>query len=90
MTQGNKSIFLTLITIPLLFLHILLTSGHEAGEIDYRFFCKIRKVNQLILYLILFPLLVDTLPVKVTVIITIVAINTKFLLLLVTGHVGIF
>ena len=41
---GKLNRFLTLIPVIILFLHIVITGGHEVGAIDYCIGCRIRKV----------------------------------------------
>ena len=43
--SGGLNIFLTLIPILILFLHLLLTDGHEVRSIYYYIGCRIIKVN---------------------------------------------
>ena len=87
---GKLNKFLTIIPILVLFIHILLTGGHEVGAIYYYIGCRIIKLNRLLLVLIFFPLLVANLIVNPPCIITVIVINTPFVNLLVAGHCGCY
>ena len=89
MTQVNQIIFLTLISKPFLFPHILNTGNHGVGEIYYFIGFIIRKSNGILLYFLLFTLLVSTLTVKDPHILIIIAINTPFVPLLVSVTVNV-
>ena len=86
MTQENKISFLNIIPIPLFLLYKLLTDDHEVGEIYYSFSFRTRKEFKIVLNLILFPIVVDILPVETPHTITNIAINSPLVCFAVVGH----
>ena len=65
-----------------------LTGFHEVVAIDYCIGCRIIKPNKLLIYLLLFPLLVDNLTVITPCTITVIEMNKPFVLILVVFHGG--
>ena len=72
--------FLTLIPILILFFHVLLTRVREVGALDYWVCGSIRKLDQLVLGLLFFPLHVAKLPVISPCTITVILRSTPFVL----------
>ena len=62
-------------------LTLLITGGYEVGKIYYLIILGITKVNQLLLAMLVFPLLVANFTVKPSCKITIISRNTPFVIL---------
>ena len=69
-----------------LFLHLILTGGHEVRAIDYCIGGRVGKLKIWLLALLIFPLLMAILPVKSPCTLTIIARDAPLLLLVVAGH----
>ena len=85
-TQGNEISVLTIINNLFFFFHGILTGGNEIGAIDYFIFSGVVKESRLFIVLLLFPLLMAILSVKPPFTMTIIAIVSLLVLVIIAGH----